>query len=461
MSCPVLVWLRQDLRLADQPAFRAAATEGPVVPVYILDDISPGTWKIGGAQRWWLHHSLAALTQGLAAAGSRLILRRGEWARTLSRLLGETGATRIHAIRHYEPWHVEAERRVAGACDLVLREGNQLAPIVGIRTGTGQPFKVYTPFWRALAKTLPPPEPQPAPAKLAVPETWPASERLEDWRLLPTGPNWAAAFPDHWRPGEVGAHANLETFAGGVPAYLERRNLPSEAGTSRLSPHLHHGEISPATVWHAAARHGPDIANKYLKELAWRDFTANIIAGYPDYADRHARPAFDRFPWRTLNDPIAQRDFAAWTSGRTGYPIVDAGMRELWAMGWMHNRVRMLAASFLVKHLLIDWRDGERWFWDTLVDADLGNNSVNWQWIAGSGLDPNPFGRIMNPLLQSAKFGAGDYIRRWVPELSALTDEEIHDPDEAGARPAAYPAKIIGHKEARARALAAARAMAD
>ena len=452
-----ILWFRQDLRLSDQPALAAAMKDGPVIPVYVLDDETPGNWRIGGAQRWWLHHALASLGRDLEARGSRLILRRGRCSEELRRLAEETGAARIHALRHYEPWWVRAEQEVASALDLRLHDGNQLAPPHEVRSGSGQPFKIYTPYWRALQQHLPPPEPVPAPERIPAPERWPESGKLEDWNLLPTRPNWAAEFADLWRPGEERAAEQLHAFSGAVADYLERRNLPSEEGTSRLSPHLHFGEISPATVYHAAVASGREAGDKFVKELAWRDFTQAQMAAHPEIGERHARPVFDRFPWRRADD--ARHDFRAWTGGRTGYPIVDAGMRQLWRVGWVHNRVRMIVASFLVKHLLIDWRDGAAWFWDTLVDADYGNNSVNWQWIAGSGFDSNQFTRIMAPLTQSAKFDAAGYIRQWVPELSGLTDEEVHDPDASGARPSDYPAKIIGHKEARARALAAYRSV--
>ena len=459
MSDPTILWLRQDLRLHDQPALAAAAGEGPVVPVYILDDISPGQWAIGGAQRWWLHHSLASLREALEARGSRLILRRGEAAAELARLAAELGTRRIHAVRHYEPWWTDAEERVAKTHDLQLHDGNQLAPPRDVVNGAGTAYRIYSPFFRALQQHLPPPEPVSAPERLLPPGEWPAGDSLLDWSLLPTKPNWAAEFPSLWAAGEAGASRSLDAFAGGVADYLNRRNLPSEEGTSRLSPHLHFGEISPSTVFHRAMEAGGGAGSKFIKELAWRDFTQAQMAAHPAIGERHARPVFDRFPWRRSEQ--AADDFAAWTSGRTGYPIVDAGMRQLWRVGWIHNRVRMIVASFLVKHLLIDWRDGSRWFWDTLVDADYGNNSVNWQWIAGSGFDSNQFVRIMAPLTQSTKFDAAGYIRRWVPELAGLGDEAIHDPDEVGARPAAYPPKMIGHREARARALAAYASVSD
>ncbi len=452
MADPVLLWLRRDLRLHDQPALIAAARDGAVIPVYVLDDETPGDWRIGGAQRWWLHHSLAALGEALKATGSRLILRRGRAAGVLAELLGETGATRIHALRHYEPWWRAAEAELGEA--LCLHDGNQLARIEDVTTGAGTPFRVYSSFWKALQAHLPPADPEPAPRAIAAPAHWPPSDALPDWRLLPAR-DWSVAFADDWTPGEEEALVKARSFAARVDAYEAYRNLPAEEGTSRRSPHLHHGEISARALWHAVDGHADAI--KFRKELAWRDFTSGVILALPRYGDDNGRAAYDRLRWRT--GQAADADLKAWQRGRTGYPIVDAGMRQLWTTGWMHNRLRMITASFLVKHLLIDWRQGERWFWDCLVDADYGNNSVNWQWVAGTGVDANMFGRIMAPLSQSEKFDAGDYIRRWVPELAAVPDPAIHDPDEAGCRPAAYPAKIVGHREGPERALAAAKAM--
>lgn len=298
---------------------------------------------------------------------------------------------------------------------------------------------------------MPPPAPLASPGAIAAPDAWPTSEKLADWALCPTSPDWAGGFAD-WAPGEDGAQAALADFVAEAGDYAQRRDLPAIEGTSRLSPHLHFGEISPATIWHRLGRHA-----EFLRELAWRDFATGTIMASPDYAMRNGRPAFDRLAWRTGG--AADEDFRAWTRGETGYPIVDAGMRQLWKTGWMHNRVRMITASFLVKHLLIDWRRGERWFWGTLIDADLGNNAVNWQWVAGTGTDSNMFGRIMAPLVQSAKFDAGDYIREWVPQLRHLDDDVIHDPESAGITLEDYPAKIVGHREGRERALAAAAKM--
>ncbi|MHA6723729.1 cryptochrome/photolyase family protein [Sphingomonas sp. RS2018] len=449
MTEPVILWLRQDLRLHDQPALAAAAHDGPVIPVYILDDDAPGKWAMGGAQRWWLHHALEAYGAALQDKGSRLILRRGDAVSELRKLCEETGASRIHAIRHYEPWWRKAEDQLGDR--LCLHDGNHLALIEEVTTVSGGRFKVYSAFWKALSQRMPPDEPLAAPRLIPAPSTWPASETLTAWDLLPTKPDWSKGF-DVWTPGEDAARKQAEHFAEQVVAYDADRNLPSIDGSSRLSPHLHMGEISPRSVWHIVG--GGAAATTFRKELAWRDFTSGVILDRPDYGDTNGRDAFDQMDWRT-----SRADLTAWQQGRTGYPIVDAGMRQLWATGWMHNRVRMITASFLIKHLLIDWRAGERWFWDTLVDADFGNNAVNWQWVAGTGIDSNMWGRIMAPLGQSEKFDAAGYIREWVPELAKLGDAVIHDPDEHGCRPRDYPPKRIGHREARERALAAGRAL--
>jgi deoxyribodipyrimidine photo-lyase len=453
MTNPVILWFRQDLRLADQPALVAACHDEPVIPVYVLDDEGPGDHAMGGASRWWLHHSLAALGAALREKGSRLILRRGRAETVLAALAEETGAAAIHAIRHYEPWWMKAEEALAKNAELVLHDGNQLAPPESITTGAGKPFKVYTPFWRALSHHMPPDDPLRVPAKIPSPSSWPKTEALGGWDLLPTKPDWATGFSD-WRPGEEGAHHRLDQFIGEAADYEATRNLPAVEGTSRLSPHLHFGEISPRQVWHRVSGEGGSV-RVFLGELGWRDYAQSILLQYPEVGRENTRAQFGKMPWRT--GKAAKRDLRAWQKGRTGYPIVDAGMRQLWTTGWMHNRVRMMAASFLIKHLLIDWREGERWFWDCLVDADYGNNSVNWQWTAGSGVDSNMFPRIMAPLSQSEKFDAADYIREWVPELADVPDEAIHDPEEAGCRPEGYPEKLIGHKEARERALAAYR----
>ena len=434
-----LVWLRQDLRLADQPAIAAAAEEGPFAALYVLDDETPGEWRIGGAQTWWLHHSLAALKRDIEQRGGALILRRGSSAKVVPEVAQEIGAEAIHATAHYEPWWREAELALGDR--LTLHESDTLVPPEQVRTGAGKPYRIYGPFFRAFSE-FDVQEPQLAPQKLQRPSKLPPSDGLGDWGLLPTNPDWAKGFAD-WQPGEAGAKAHLERFVDKVADYARCRDLPSEEGTSRLSPHLHFGEISPRQVWHRLSGGG---AAKFRKELAWRDFSRSAMLADPEIGWSSQRAPKVRFR-------SAEADFRAWTKGQTGYPIVDAGMRQLWTTGWMHNRVRMITASFLVKHLLVDWRRGAKWFWDTLVDADYANNSFNWQWIAGTGADSQPFARIMAPLLQSAKFGAADYIRRWVPELAHLPDAEIHDPQQRGD----YPPMLIGHREARERALAASR----
>ena len=453
MTLPGIVWFRQDLRLADQAAVAAATAEGPWTGVYILDEKIAGRWAIGAAQRWWLHHSLAALAEDIGAKGGRLILRRGDTVSELSAVAKALGARTVHALRHYEPWWQEAEQTLAGQGALCLHDGARLAPPHNLLTGAHGRYRIFTPYWRALKVQMPPGRPVPAPEVIAAPDSAIDGEELADWKLLPAAPDWSGGF-DVWTPGEEGARDALDRFLPIVERYDENRDRPSIDGTSRLSPHLHFGEISPATLWYRAARQSHIEAEPWLRQLGWRDFCANVIDILPGYGDANGRAAFDRFPWRAGD--AADRDFRDWTRGRTGYPIVDAGMRELWATGFMHNRVRMIAASFLVKHLLIDWRRGERWFWDTLVDADYPNNAVNWQWVAGTGIDSNPFGRIMAPLVQSPKFDSGNYIRKWVPELAAIEEEAIHDPYGAGLAIEGYPAPLIGHKEGRARALAAA-----
>ncbi len=461
MTAPVILWFRRDLRLADQPALVAAVQSGaPVIPVFVLDDGTPKHRRMGGASRWWLHHSLASVDADLRAAGSRLILRAGKSDEVLCELAQETGASTIHCIRHYEPWWRNAEKAVAKrlpyGCELVCHDGNYLMPPGSVKTGSGGLFKIYTPFMRALWQHMPPHEPLAAPKRITAPDNWPDSDKLSEWNLLPTKPDWAGGMEEMWTPGEAGAQARLEDFADKAKLYDEKRNLPSQDGTSFLSPHLHFGEISPAVCWHATMKSGGSV-DVFLKELVWRDYAQNVIRQFPGYGGTNARGAFDKLPWRSGKE--ADSDLRAWQKGQTGYPIVDAGMRQLWATGWMHNRVRMIAASFLIKHLLIDWRKGEQWFWDTLVDADYGSNSVNWQWTAGTGVDSNMFVRIMAPLSQSEKFDAAGYIREWVPELAKLRDAAIHDPDEHGVRPNDYPAKLIGHREARERALKAHQAI--
>ncbi|WP_144098049.1 cryptochrome/photolyase family protein [Croceicoccus sediminis] len=457
MTAPRIVWFRRDLRLSDHPALCAAAADGPVIPVYVLDDDGPGHHAMGGASRWWLHYSLKSLDASLGRHRSKLILRRGDAAKEIAKLVEETGACEVHAIRHYEPWWRKAQGKLAKEVELCLHDGNYLLPPGTVTTGSGDPYKIYTPFAKAARQCLPAREVLDEPS-LSNPDNWPESDKLSDWDLLPTKPDWAGGIEKAWDVGEKAAHDRLEDWTDHVKDYEDDRNLPSVDGSSRLSPHLHFGEISPTQVWDRLSRHTGAGADTYRGELLWRDYAQNVICQFPDYPTQSYRD-YDNSLWRNPNrGHLIEEDLKAWQKGRTGYPIVDAGMRQLWATGWMHNRVRMIAASFLVKHLLIDWRHGEEWYWDTLVDADYGNNGVNWQWISGTGVDSNMFSRIMAPLSQSEKFDAAAYIREWVPELADLSDDQIHDPDDEH-RPKDYPEKLIGHREARERALAAYKEM--
>jgi deoxyribodipyrimidine photo-lyase len=464
------LWFRQDLRLADHAALCAAAAAGDVIPLYILDDETPGDWPMGGASRWWLHRSLEKLKARLP-----LILRRGAAGKVLHDVLRETGAGAIYFTRDYAPWSPPLERRVKAICEELgagchRYGGYLLHEPEAIRTGQGEPYKVYTPFARACFAAGEPKSLRSAP-KITTWEVPVAGDALADWRLLPVKPDWAAGFEPHWQSGEQGARAKLDEFlAAGLARYASERDRPDRAATSGLSPHLHFGEVSPAQCWHAvraaAAKAGgrsDRAAEKFLKELLWREFSYHLLHHWPHLPETPFKPEFDNFPW--ADDPTALR---AWQKGETGYPLVDAGMRELWAAGTMHNRVRMIAASFLIKDLLIPWVQGERWFWDTLVDADIASNAAGWQWVAGCGADAAPYFRIFNPVLQGEKFDAqGDYVRKWVPELLGLPRDYIHRPWEAPASVLMaagvelgrnYPHPLVDHAVARGRALAALKA---
>lgn len=439
-ASPIIVWLRRDLRLCDNPALAAAAESGrPVIPVYVLDE-TPGARPMGAAARWWLDKSLAALAASLEALGSRLVLRRGAAGEVVEAMARELGAS-VYWNRLYDPGAAERDAALKARLDGRSFNAALLNEPWTVKTGAGGPYGVFTPYWRAARAAVGAVETQPAPKTLRPPQSWPASERLADWRLHPTAPDWSGGFC-LWTPGEAGARARLDAFLeDALDGYGKRCDRPDLEATSRLSPHLGFGEVGPRQVWSAAlaaeARGAPagDV-DKFLSELGWREFNHQLLFHHPDLADTNLKAGFDP-PWR--RDPAA---FEAWTRGRTGYPLVDAGMRELWATGFMHNRVRMVAASFLIKHLLIDWREGERWFWDTLVDADAASNPANWQWVAGCGADAAPWFRIFNPTLQAGKFDPeGAYVRRWIPELG--TD--------------AYPAPIVDHAFARRRALEAVR----
>ena len=462
-----LVWYRQDLRVADNPALQVAAAGG-VLPVYVLDEAAAGEWAMGGAHRWWLHGSLTALSRSLEGLGAPLVLRRGEAAAILPELVKASGAQAVHAGICVEPWARAQAAAVAAALPegvpLHLHRSGLLFEPGSICTKTGGSYGVYTPFARAARAKGDPPKPEPAPKRLDGVAA--RSDRLEAWNLLPTNPDWAGGMREAWQPGEAGAQARARQFMREkLNQYHDGRNTPGEDLTSRLSPHLHWGELSPAQLWHWALAEGSgDGLERYLAELLWHEFSANLLWHNADMPGAPMRPEFGRLRWR--RDP---RGLRAWQRGQTGVPIVDAGMRQLWHTGWMHNRVRMITASYLVKHLLVSWVDGERWFWDTLVDGDLAVNAQSWQWIAGCGTDNSPFFRVFNPVTQGEKFDpAAAYVRRWVPEVAKLPDAAIHAPWEAAPEVLAaagvelgrsYPRPLVGLSEGRDRALAAFRAM--
>ena len=466
---PVIVWLRQDLRLADNPALLAAVASGrPIIPLYILDEtLAPG---LGGASRWWLHHSLAALGRDLAARGAPLMLARGHAGAVLDTLAQQTGAATVHWNRLYEPLAIARDSGIKAALKALGVEahshnGALLHEPWTVATQAGGPFKVFTPFWRAARLGAVAPPAGPAPERL---NGYPVSgDVLADWGLLPTRPDWAGGFAA-WTPGEAGAGDALDRFLDhAVGGYADARDRPGRTdGTSRLSPYLHFGEIGPRQVWSALTALGDGGRGQaaFESELGWREFAHHVLFHFPQMPQADLRSGFEAMPWR--DDPA---QLTAWQTGMTGYPLVDAGMRELWTTGWMHNRVRMIVASFLIKDLMIDWRIGADWFWDTLVDADLAANAFNWQWAAGCGFDAAPYFRVFNPSGQGERFDAdGAYVRRWCPELARVPDKWVHRPWEAptavlqmaGVRLGRdYPAPILDHAAARVRALCVFKAL--
>ena len=474
---PAVVWFRDDLRVTDQPALtRAVASGRPLVCVYV-DDTGEGAGRaLGGAARWWLHGSLAALDAALARHGGRLLLLRGDAQREIERIVRDTGAAAVYWNRRYAQPQRDADAALkatlkARGLEVETSNGSLLNEPWEVMTGAGTPFQVFTAYWRAVRRDRLVAAPLPEPERIAF-HPWPAAVReralaLDALALRPHAPDWAGGLRDAWpAPDEAGAHTRLDAFVhASLAGYADTRDRPGEPATSRLSPFLRFGNVSPRQVWHAvqgAAQAGGVAcaagAEKFLSELGWREFSHVLLYHFPALATDNFRAQFDAMPWR--DDPAALR---AWQRGLTGYPLVDAGMRELWTTGWMHNRVRMVVASFLVKHLLIDWRAGERWFHDTLVDADAANNPANWQWVAGCGADAAPYFRIFNPVTQGRKFDPqGAYVRRWVPELAGLDAAAIHAPWEASAAQLAaagvrlgldYPAPIVDHDGARRRAL--------
>lgn len=462
----VIVWLRRDLRLQDNPALAYAAKQDlNLIPLYIDE---PGEY--GQAQAWWLHHSLLALSKAFSDKNVRLVLRRGQAMDVFKELLKEVDVDLVCWQRLYEPETIERDKAIKA---LLKDHGIAVESLPGnyfiepwlVKNQQGGYFKVFTPFWRHVRAKL----------ELGIIPRMPSlhqssavpSEQLDDWALLPAKPNWAQSFEAHWSPGEKGAKNALNVFLSeALEHYAKGRDCPSRAWTSHLSPHLHFGEISVSEIFselQALLAESPKLqaaSEKFLSELGWREFSMYLLYHYPDLAKKNFNTKFNGFPWSR-----SEKNYTAWCHGLTGYPIVDAGMRELWQTGYMHNRVRMVVASFLTKHLLIDWRKGAQWFFETLLDADLANNSASWQWVAGCGADAAPYFRIFNPILQGEKFDPeGDYVKRWLPELQALPKKYIHQPwmaselvlSEAGiVLGEDYPLPIVDHTAARKRALTA------
>ena len=426
MTSPSIVWFRDDLRLADHPALRAALErDEPVIGLYVLDEESDGIRPLGSAARWWLHHSLAALADDLREHGSTLVLRRGRAGEVVRSVVEDAGAGAVFWNRRYggPERTIDADLKEAlraGGVEVRSFAANVLFEPWTVTTGSGTPFSVFTPFWNA-ARNLPAPrEPMPKPREIPGVRAAPSGDALEDWELLPTAPDWAGGLRERWVPGEHAARARLRAFLDDdLGTYDAARDEPSAGATSLLSPRLRWGELSPHAVWHAGVETGGGTgagatsASRFLSELGWREFAWHTLYHFPDLATKNWRKGFDAFPWPQL-DP---GHLVAWEKGETGIPLVDAGMRELWHTGYMHNRVRMVTASFLTKNLLIDWRLGEQWFWDTLVDADGASNAFNWQWVAGSGADAAPYFRIFNPERQAERFDPkGLYIGQWAPD---------------------------------------------
>ncbi|WP_262696209.1 cryptochrome/photolyase family protein [Kordiimonas aquimaris] len=457
-----IMWFRQDLRLADNPALCKAVKSGHVLPIYILDDVSAGNWQMGGANRVWLHHSLLALYKSL---DGMLSLYHGNAADVFESLLSRFDVVNVFWNRCYEPWRVSRDGMIKS---MLQDRGVSAKSLCGsllwepweVAKADGTPYRVFSPFYyKGCHAASPPREPLPVPSSISA-AVDDLSLPLEKLQLLPSHPRWDEAMMAHWEPGEAGAYECLEIFlANGLSGYKEGRNVPSKANVSRLSPYLQTGEISPNTVWYRArsVAEGKDL-DHFCSELGWREFAYHLLYHFPNLPEENFQAKFDTFPWGENNDALS-----AWQRGMTGIPIVDAGMRELWQTGYMHNRVRMIVASFLIKNLLIDWRKGEVWFWDTLVDADLANNSASWQWVAGSGADAAPYFRIFNPVSQGLKFDPkGVYIRKYVPELQDMPDKYLFAPWEAPADVLEnagvglgtdYPKPIVDLKTSRVRAL--------
>ena len=428
---PIIVWFRQDLRLFDNPALAEASKVAPILPIYILDDVNAGEFKMGGASRVWLYHSLKALNE---SCQGNLCLYQGDPLTVLQEIIQKTGATGVYWNRCYEPWRIKRDQHIkayltSSQIDCKSFNGSLLWEPWEVLKQDKTPYRVFTPFFKKGCLETSSPR---LPINQQQNITWvkgTASHLLDELSLLPKI-SWHQSLQAHWQPGEVGAHIRLNEFLEkGIRGYQEGRNFPSQPHISKLSPHLRFGEISPNTVWYAVQNMDIPQYDKdhFLSELGWREFSYHLLYHNPSMPVENLQKKFDAFPWQ-YDEEVLQR----WQQGKTGYPIVDAGMRELWQTGYMHNRVRMIVASFLVKNLMIHWRHGAQWFWDCLVDADLANNSASWQWVAGCGADAAPFFRIFNPVTQAEKFDPeGNYIKKFVPELKDMPISYVYAPWKA------------------------------
>ncbi|KXV12828.1 cryptochrome/photolyase family protein [Gluconobacter oxydans] len=472
---PAIVWFRDDLRMADHPALHEAAASGrPLICLYILDDVTPALHPLGAAARWWLHGALADLRRNLEKQGGTLLTLSGSAEKLLPQLAKQTDAASVHWHHRLHERERAQDNRIRRTleeqeCEVHAQWGTVLVDPDTVQTKQGGFYKVCGSFWKAL-QTHAVPEPLEAPSRLsfhAIPASVLSDARLNEDSLCPQAPDWAAGFRKTWEPGEAEGQEHLEDFLkNSVAGYPRGRDRVAEEGTSRLSPYLASGAVSPRQVWAALQKHGAhtDGPRIFLSELGWREFARYTLYHLPKLPFENLSPKFSGMHWRR-----SAADLKAWQRGQTGVPIVDAGMRQLWQTGWMHNRARMIVGSFLTKHLLIDWKEGDAWFRDTLVDADFANNAMNWQWVAGTGIEATPFFRIFNPTRQAEKFDPnGDYIRQWVPELRRLSGKALFEPwaakdeelEKAGVRLGkSYPRPIVDLKEGRDRALQAFRSL--
>lgn len=475
-----IVWFRRDLRLSDNLALQhAVEANAPMIPLYIWDPDADKDWPDGAASRYWLYESLQSLSKELEQLGSRLILRKGQALQVISELSTSNGVSGVFWNRVYEPAAIKRDAKIKKhlkAEGMMVKSFNAslLNEPMSLLNKQGQPYKVFTPYWKLCQSLEPPTSATAQISSLPNPTAWPDSEDIHSFALKPKI-NWFTGIKKNWQPGSSGAQKNLSAFIEDhLTQYPQARDYPDIGGTSSLSPHLHFGEISPRQIWHTIMTNEQELgfltprapAIAYIRQLYWREFAHSLLYHFPKTTDEPLYEKYKHFPW--LDD---QEKLNAWQRGLTGYPIVDAGMRELWHTGWMHNRVRMIAGSFLVKDLLIHWREGAKWFWDTLVDADLANNTMGWQWIAGCGADAAPFFRIFNPMTQGEKFDTnGDYVRKWIPELAALDKKNIHKPWQASESDLKqcgvtlgkdYPLPIVDHAEARRQALSALKSIKE